>query len=98
MLNITIIQEIHIPEIIYYCEFVRNCGGKIVEEKKNFQGIMKQSFNSLMYKQILKITFLEPLNNCQSTKIDLHELFKNYSKNRRLLYVIHVIDPPLIGI
>lgn len=61
---------------------------------------MKQSFNSLMYKQFLKITFLEPLNNCQSTKIDLHELFKNYSKNRRLLYVpvIHVIDPPLIGI
>lgn len=69
-----------------------------MEEKKNFQGIMKQSFNSLMYKQFLKITFLEPLNNCQSTKIGLHELFKNYSKNRRLLYVIHVIDPPLIGI
>lgn len=71
---------------------------KIVEEKFFFQGLMKQSFNSLMYKQFLKITFLEPLNNCQSTKIDLHELFKNYSKNRRLLYVIHVIDHPLIGI
>lgn len=71
---------------------------KLWRKKIFFQGLMKQSFNSLMYKQFLKITFLEPLNNCQSTKIGLHELFKNYSKNRRLLYVIHVIDPPLIGI